>query len=163
MDICNALAMVQSVIDPSGEKNENSASDTIQRMEEATAGLEWKTSRIRRRKDKGSDLAIHAENREECFEVDTPESKRFENTLLQSLAVFSPVKFSSLTVKCLQSQIEANPLGPVTSPPTCKRSGCSSPIHYDPTFGPFEYCSPDRCRDAQLLESERDKLLEDIA
>ena len=40
-------------------------------MEEVTAGfgdIEWKTSRIRRRKDKGSDLAIHAE---ECFEVET--------------------------------------------------------------------------------------------
>ena len=46
--------------------------------------------------------------------------------------------------------------------PTCKRSDCSNPVHYDPTFGPFEYCSP-RCRDAQLLEHEKDKLLKDIA
>ena len=49
-------------------------------MEEATAGfgdIEWKTSRIRRRKDKGSDLAIHAE---ECFEVETPESVWKRNT-----------------------------------------------------------------------------------
>ena len=102
-------------------------------MEEATAGfgdIEWKTSRIRRRKDKGSDLANHAE---ECFEVETPESvwkrntfyvvvdtflvslrNRFENnkSLLQSLSVFSPVNFSSFnvsvkTVKCLQSQVAA--------------------------------------------------------
>eukprot|EP00731_Ephydatia_muelleri_P024343 Em0016g614a len=36
MDICNALVMVQSAID-SLEKIRNSASDTIQRMEEATA------------------------------------------------------------------------------------------------------------------------------
>ena len=132
MDICNALVMVQSAID-SLEKIRNSASDTIQRMEEATAGfgdIEWKTSRIRRRKDKGSDLANHAE---ECFEVETPESvwkrntfyvvvdtllvslrNRFENnkSLLQSLSVFSPVNFSSFnvsvkTVKCLQSQVAA--------------------------------------------------------
>ena len=118
MDICNALVMVQSAID-SLEKIRNSASDTIQRMEEATAGfgdIEWKTSRIRRRKDKGSDLANHAE---ECFEVETPESvwkcntfyvvvdtllvslrNRFENSksLLQSLSVFSPVNFSSFNV-----------------------------------------------------------------
>ena len=43
-------------------------------MEEATVGFgdtEWKTSRIHRRKDKGSDLVIHAE---ESFEVEMPES-----------------------------------------------------------------------------------------
>ena len=73
--------MVQSVID-SLEKNKKriSAIDTIQRMEEAMAGfgdIEWKTSHIRRRKDKGSDLAIHAE---ECFEVETPESVWKRNT-----------------------------------------------------------------------------------
>ena len=53
MDICNALVMVQSAID-SLEKMRNSPNDTIQRMEEATAGfgdIEWKTSRIRRCKD----------------------------------------------------------------------------------------------------------------
>ena len=46
--------------------------------------------------------------------------------------------------------------------PTCKRRDCSNPVHYDPTFGPFEYCSP-QCRDAHLLEPEREKLLNDIA
>ena len=59
----NALAMVQSAID----SLRNCASDTIQRIEEATAGfgdIEWKTSCIGRRKEKRSDLAIHAE---ECF------------------------------------------------------------------------------------------------
>ena len=43
------------------KKKRNSASDTIKKMEEATAGFgdtDWETGRIRRRKDKGSDLAI---------------------------------------------------------------------------------------------------------
>ena len=72
----NALAMVQSAID----SLRNCASDTIQRIEEATAGfgdIEWKTSCIGRRKDKGSDLVIHAE---ECFEVEIPESVWKHNT-----------------------------------------------------------------------------------
>ena len=50
---------------------------------------------------------------------------------------------------------------PRTSLPNCKNSGCSKPVHLDPTYGPFEYCSP-MCRDAQLLQSERDKLKKDI-
>ena len=45
MDICNALAMMQSAID-SLEKLRNSASDTIQRMEEATAGFGYIQGRI---------------------------------------------------------------------------------------------------------------------
>ena len=50
---------------------------------------------------------------------------------------------------------------PRTSLPTCKNSGCSKPVYLDPTYGPFEYCSP-ICRDAHLLQPERDKLKKDI-
>ena len=45
--------------------------------------------------------------------------------------------------------------------PKCKRSGCSNQVHIDPSYGPFDYCSP-QCRDAHLLPSDRDKLQKEI-
>ena len=44
---------------------------------------------------------------------------------------------------------------------TCKNSGCTKPVYDDPTYGAFDYCSP-QCRDVHLLGSEREKLQRDI-
>ena len=43
----------------------------------------------------------------------------------------------------------------------CKNGGCTKPVYDDPTYGAFDYCSP-QCRDAHLLGSERERLQRDI-